>query len=142
MRPVHRHGGSPVRAGCSPRGRDPGSPGFGVLQPIALALGLDDPAPVGEPVESGAGEALRSEDLGPGLEGQIARDDQTGALVRGGYDVEEKLGADLGGRDVAQLIKNKKVQLGNCPLRRRRVRSSGASMRVVTSSVVRKNRTR
>src|ERR1035437_9425164 len=86
------------------------------FEPVALALGLDDPAPVGEPVESGAGEALRSEDLGPGLEGQIARDDQTGALVRGRYDVEEKLGADLGGRDVAQLIKNKKVQLGQLPL--------------------------
>ena len=30
------------------------------MQPVALALGLDDPAPVGEPVESGAGEALLS----------------------------------------------------------------------------------
>ena len=31
-------------------------PGLGVLEPVALALGLDDPAAVGEPVQRGPGE--------------------------------------------------------------------------------------
>jgi hypothetical protein len=59
---------------------------------------------MGEPVEGGSGEPLGAEDLDPGLEGQIAGDDQARALIGGGDDVEEQLGADLGGRDVAQLV--------------------------------------
>ena len=42
----------------------PGS-GLGVLEPVALALGLDDVATMGERVERGAGEPLGAEDLGP-----------------------------------------------------------------------------
>ena len=41
-------------------------PNSRVLDPVALALGLDDPAAVGEPVRGGPGEAFRSKHLGPG----------------------------------------------------------------------------
>jgi hypothetical protein len=77
--------------------------GPGILEPVALALGLDDVAAVVEPVKRRPGEALGAEDLCPGLEGEIARDDQARALVGGREDVEEQLSIDLGGGDVAQL---------------------------------------
>jgi hypothetical protein len=64
--------------------------GLGVTQAVALSLGLDDLAAVREPVEGRAGEALRSEHLGPGREGQVGGDDQAAALVGAGDDVEEQ----------------------------------------------------
>ena len=67
-------------------------------------------AAVGEPVERRPGETLGAEDLRPGLEGQIARDDQARALIGGRDDVEEQLGTDLGGRDVAQFVQHEQVQ--------------------------------
>jgi hypothetical protein len=36
----------------------PASAGLGVVEPVALAPGLHDVAPVGEPVEGGPGEAF------------------------------------------------------------------------------------
>ena len=89
-----------------------GAPGssLGVLEPVALALGLDDVAAVSEPVEGRPGEALGAEDFCPGLEGQIARDDQARALIGGRDDVEEQFGADLGGRDVSEFVKHEQVQ--------------------------------
>jgi hypothetical protein len=73
------------------------------LEPVALALGLHDVAAVSEPIEGRAGEALGAEDLCPGLEGQIARDVEAGALIGGRDDVEEQFGTDLGSGNVSQL---------------------------------------
>jgi len=90
----------------------PAGPGLGISEPVALALGLDDPAPVGEPVERCPSEPFGSEDLGPGLEGQVGGDDEAGPLVGGGDHVKEQLGADLGGGHVAELVEHQQVELG------------------------------
>jgi hypothetical protein len=58
------------------------------VEAVALTFGFDDPTAVGEPVEGGTGESFGSEDLGPRFERQVGRDDQTGAFVGGGDDVE------------------------------------------------------
>ena len=44
-------------------------PGLGVFGPVAPAIGLDDPTPMGEPVEGDSGEPLGAEDLDPGPAG-------------------------------------------------------------------------
>ncbi len=71
---------------------------------------------MGEPVEGGPGEPLGAQNLGPVLEGQVRGHDQTGALVSGRDDVEEQLGADLGGGHVAQLVEDEEVELGQLAL--------------------------
>jgi hypothetical protein len=77
-------------AGCSIASsvRPPTSP-LGVLEPVALALGLQNVAAVREPVQRRACEPFAAENVGPVLEGQVGRDDQAVAFVRGGDDVEE-----------------------------------------------------
>ena len=58
-----------------PRWRDSGF-GFAALaEPEALAVHLEDLDVVGQAVEDGAGQALRAEDLGPLVEGQVRGDD-------------------------------------------------------------------
>ena len=86
------------------------------MEPVALAFGLDDAAAVGEPVEGGAGESFGSEDLGPGFEGQVGGDDEAGAFVGGGDDVEEQFGADFGCGDVAEFVEDEQVELGELGL--------------------------
>jgi len=41
--------------------RGAAGPGLGIVEPVALALGLDDPTTVGKPVEDGTGEPLGPE---------------------------------------------------------------------------------
>jgi hypothetical protein len=86
-------------------------PGLGIAQPVALALRLDDLAPMGQAIKGRPGEALRAQHLGPVIERQVGRDHQAGPLVGGGDDVEQQLGPDLGGRDVAQLVEHQQVEL-------------------------------
>jgi hypothetical protein len=47
------------------------------VEAVAVAFDFDDAAALGEPVEGGAGESSGGEDLGPGLEQQVGRDDET-----------------------------------------------------------------
>jgi len=91
-------------------------PGFGVVESVAFAFGLDDAAAVGEPVERCSGQTFGAEHFGPRLERQIGRHDQAGALVGGRDDVEEQLGTDLGRWHVAQLIEDKQVEFGKLSL--------------------------
>jgi hypothetical protein len=86
------------------------------VEPVAVASGFDDVAAVGEPVEGRAGESFGAEDFGPGLERQVGRDDHRGAFIRGGDDVEEQFGADLGGGDVAELVEDEQVEFGELGL--------------------------
>ncbi len=81
-----------------------------MLESVTVAFGFDDLAAVREPVEGGAGESFGSEDFGPGLEGQVGGDDQAGAFIRGGDDVEEQLGTDFGCGDVAELVEDQEVE--------------------------------
>ena len=45
--------------------------GLALLEPEALAVHLEDMDVMGQAVEERAGEAFRSEDLGPFIEGQV-----------------------------------------------------------------------
>jgi len=126
--------------GCGLGG--PSGAGVCVVEPVVGALGFDDPAGVGEPVEGGAGEAFGAEHFRPRLEREVGGHDEAGALVRGGDHVEKQLGADLGGGHVAQLVEDQQVQLGERGFEPAEGAFVAASIRVVTSSVTRKNRTR
>ena len=68
----------------------------GILEPVALALGLDDPTAMREPVERPFGEAFGAQYLGPAIwKGRFV---VTIKLVRS-YAVEmtsKQLGTDLG----------------------------------------------
>ncbi len=55
--------------------------GFALLELEALAMHLEDVDVMGQAVEERAGEALRSEDLGPFIEGQVGGDESCATLV-------------------------------------------------------------
>ena len=55
-----------------------------------------------EPIERGSGEAFTAEHLGPVLEGQIGRYNHTQSFVSCAVHIEQKFGAELTGRHVAQ----------------------------------------
>ena len=60
-----------------------------LTEPEALAVHFEDVDVVGQAVEDGARQALRSEDLGPFVEGQVRGDDDRAALVALGDDLEQ-----------------------------------------------------
>ena len=53
----------------------------GVVEAVALAVGLQDVDTVGQPVEQGPGHPLVAQDFGPLLEGQVAGEDEALALL-------------------------------------------------------------
>jgi hypothetical protein len=83
-----------------------------LAQPEALAVHLEDMDVVGQAVENGAGEALRAEDLGPFVEGQVRGDDDRAALVALGDDLEEQLGAGLAERHEAEFVDDQQLLAG------------------------------
>ena len=64
-----------------------------------------------EAIESGSGQPFAAEHFGPVFEGQVRRDDNAVAFVRGADDVEEKFGADFAGRHVAEFIEYQQIEL-------------------------------
>ena len=60
-----------------------------MLEAVAVAVHLQDVDVVGEAVQQRPGEALRSEHLGPLVEGQIGGDQDGAALVALAEDLEE-----------------------------------------------------
>ena len=94
-----------------PAGLAGSSATFGVLEPVAFALGLQDVAAMGEAVERRAGQALAPEYLGPILERQIGRDDQAVAFVGRGDHIEQEFRPGLAGGHVAQLVEDQEIQL-------------------------------
>ena len=68
------------------------------MEAVAFALGLEDVAAVGEPVERGAGQAFAAEDLGPVLERQVRRHDQAVPLIRSGDHVKQEFGSPTSSR--------------------------------------------
>ena len=67
---------------------------------------------MGEPVQQGAGQPLRAEDLRPLVEGQVGGDQDGPSLVALAEDLEEELGPGLGERDEAQLIDDQQLEPG------------------------------
>jgi len=53
-------------------------------------------APVGEPVQQGAGESLGAKDLRPFLEGQVGGQHETMMLIGPTDEIEEQFGSCLG----------------------------------------------
>mgnify|MGYP001614518690 CR=1 FL=1 len=92
------------------------SPLFGVFEAIAVTVALDDVAAMREPVERGPGQAFAAQDLHPLLERQVGGEDQAGAFVSGADHIEEKFGAELAGRDVAEFIEDQKIEFGQLTL--------------------------
>ena len=67
---------------------------------------------MGEAIEDSAGKTLRSEDLGPFVEGQVRGDDDRAALVALRDDLEQEFGPGLGERNEAELVDEEKVLAG------------------------------
>ena len=63
-----------------------------------------------EAVQQGAGQPLRSEDLGPLVEGQVGGDQDRTSLVSLAEDLEEELSAGLGEWDEAKLVDDEQLE--------------------------------
>ena len=80
-----------------------------LVEPVALAIHLEDVDVVGEAVEESAGEALGAEHLGPFVEGQIGGDQGRAPLVALAEHLEQQLGAGLGQRHEAEFVDDQKL---------------------------------
>ena len=76
-----------------------------VFESVAVAFEGDDFGVVDEAVDHGGGDDdVVVEDLAPAAEGFVAGDDQAGAFVAGGHQLEKQVGGFGFERDVADLI--------------------------------------
>ena len=83
-----------------------------LVEPVALAIHLEDVDVVGEAVEESAGEALGAEHLGPFVEGQIGGDQGRAPLVALAEHLEQQLGAGLRQRHEAEFVDDQKLAGG------------------------------
>ena len=74
------------------------------LEAVALAVHLQDVDVVCETVQQRAGEALRSEHLGPLVEGQVGGDQDGAPFVALAEDLEEEFRTGGGEGDEAQFV--------------------------------------
>ena len=86
------------------------------LEPVALAVHLQDMDAVGEPVQQRAGEAFRTEHPGPLIEGQVGGDQDGPALVALAEDLEEEVSPGGGQGDEAQFVDDQQAEAGKLPL--------------------------
>jgi len=91
-------------------------PALALLEPIAIAVHLQDVDVVGEAVEQRAGEPFGGEHASPLVERQIAGDDGRAALVALAEHLEQQFGAGLGQRHVAELVDYQKFVAGKLVL--------------------------
>ena len=82
----------------------------------AVAVHLQDMDVVGEPVQQRAGEAFRSEHLGPLVERQVGGDQDGAALVALPEDLEEQFRSGGGQGDEAQCVDDQQAEAGQIPL--------------------------
>ena len=90
----------------------PDCPSGAVLEAPAFVAGLDDVAVVSEAVEQRSGHFGIVENARPFAECEICRDDHRRALVETADRVEQQLSADLGERQIAELIEDDEVETG------------------------------
>ena len=69
-----------------------------------------------QPVQERPGEPLRSEDLGPLVEGEVRGDEDRPSLVALAEDLEEQFRLGGGQGDEAQLINDQQPEAGQLPL--------------------------
>ena len=80
-----------------------------LVEPVALAIHLEDVDVVGEAVEESAGKPLGAEHLGPFVEGQIGGDQGRAPLVALAEHLEQELGTGLGQRHEAEFVDDQKL---------------------------------
>jgi hypothetical protein len=80
-----------------------------MLEPVAVAVHLQDVNMMGNPVEQRAGKSLGAEDLNPLFEGKIAGDRGRSSFVALAEGLEEQLGAGLRQRHEARFIDNEQL---------------------------------
>ena len=71
---------------------------------------------VGEPVKQGSGEPLRTEHVGPLVEGQVGGDQDGAPLAALAEDLEEEFRAGGGQGDEAQFVDDQQSEAGQIPL--------------------------
>ena len=81
----------------------------GLLEAVAVAVHGQDADVMGEPVEQGAGETLRSEDRCPVLERKVRCDDGRTPLVTLRECLEEQFGSARRERHVAKLVDDQQL---------------------------------
>ena len=124
--PPFGSGNRPVPVPVDPvLGASMGPPPFGsgnlrrlpaALEPVALAVHLQDMDVVGEPVQQRAGEAFRTEHPGPLIEGQVGGDQDGPALVALAEDLQEEVSPGGGQGDEAQFVDDQQAEAGKLPL--------------------------
>ena len=87
-----------------------------MAEAAAVAVHLQDMDVVGEPVQQRAGEAFRSEHLGPLVERQVGGDQDGAALVALPEDLEEQFRSGGGQGDEAQCVDDQQAEAGQIPL--------------------------
>ena len=87
-----------------------------MAEAAAVAVHLQDMDVVGEPVQQRAGEAFRSEHLGPLVERQVGGDQDGAALVALPEDLEEQFRSGGGQGDEAQFVDDQQAEAGQIPL--------------------------
>jgi hypothetical protein len=75
-----------------------------VAKAPGLCAGVDDVGSVGDAVDDGLREASVGEHLRPLPEWEVGGDDQAGALVALGDDLEDELGGALGQGEIPELV--------------------------------------
>src|SRR3984893_7360422 len=112
-------------------GRTP-PPCLRLLEPVALAVQLQNMDMMREAIEKRASETLAAEDGGPFLKGKIRRDDGRAAFVTLAEYFEEKLRAGLRERHIAEFVGDEPFDGGDCAWSFRRRRASRAAAQVWT----------
>jgi hypothetical protein len=72
---------------------------------------------VGEAIEQRTGETLALENACPFLEWKVRRDDGRSTLVALAEDLEQKLGASLGKRHIAEFVDDEELDCGELSLK-------------------------
>ena len=73
-------------------------------EPIGFGVHFQNMDVVPESIEQRTGQTLRSEHIGPLIEGQIGGHQRGAILVTPAEDFEQQLGADGGERNIARFI--------------------------------------
>ena len=84
--------------------RPGGAAAGGLLEPVAIAVHRQDADMVRDPVEQGAGEPLRPQNLRPVLERQVGGNDCRAALVALREDLEQQLCSGRRQRYLRQML--------------------------------------
>lgn len=83
-----------------------------MLEAVAVAVHFENVDVVCQAIEQGAGETFRVEHAGPVFEGQVRSDDRGAALVTLRDHLEQKFGAGLRERHVAEFVYDQELQFG------------------------------